>query len=81
DPRDPLPLPAGVKCYAVAASLSAPGTTLVLGDGLVPISSALGEATAASHSLHFDDTLVVPGAGHLDLLDRPEVFARLDAWL
>lgn len=79
DPREALSLPTGVKCYAVAATLSAPGATVQLGDGLVPIESALGQLPA--HPLRFDDTFVLEGASHLDLLDRPEVFAKLDRWL
>ncbi|HET8707404.1 MAG TPA: alpha/beta fold hydrolase, partial [Pseudomonadales bacterium] len=40
DQRTPLPLPKGVACHAIAASLSRPAASTVLGDGLVPINSA-----------------------------------------
>ena len=42
-PHD-LPLPAGVRCYAVAASIAKKPATLagrIIGDGLVPLQSAL----------------------------------------
>jgi hypothetical protein len=57
DPRHPLPLPAGVACYAIAATLAhaatpapdaaamdagAVPTETLPGDGLVPVASALG---------------------------------------
>lgn len=79
DPREPLVLPTGVRCYAVAATRSSPGAKAQRGDGLVPVASALGQHPA--HPLRFDDTFVLEDAGHLDLLDRPEVFAKVDGWL
>jgi hypothetical protein len=45
DRRQPIPLPAGVGCYAIAASTGAAAGTLadrLLGDGLVTVDSALG---------------------------------------
>ncbi len=45
DPRRPVPLPAGVACYAIAATAAAsPGglKDRLVGDGLVPVASALG---------------------------------------
>ena len=78
DPRTPLPLPAEVACHAVAGSL-AEG----LGDGLVPVASALGEHERRELALAFPEghTATVAGVGHLELLDHPEVYARLRAWL
>ena len=76
DPRGELSLPAGVKCYAIAASLGSGR-----GDGLVPVDSALG--VHAERSLGFPDAhrWTVRPASHLDLLDHPEVFAKLLEWL
>lgn len=85
-PHRVVPLPARVRFYAVAASLRARRGALadrLLGDGLVPLDSALG--------LHADARLALPipkrrrwigsGIGHLDLLSHPEVYAQLRAWL
>lgn len=84
-PDAPLALPAGVRCFAIAATRTAAdreGRRLA-GDGLVPVDSALGRAADPARSLDFPraHTHVVRGAGHLDLLDRPEVFERLVDWL
>lgn len=76
DVRGELRLPAGVKCFAVAGSLG-PG----LGDGLVPVDSALG--LHPERPLDFPEAhrLVVTGTSHLDLLSSPEVYAKLVEWL
>jgi pimeloyl-ACP methyl ester carboxylesterase len=86
DRRQPVPLPIGVRCYAVAASLGAQGGTLkekLLGDGLVPLDSALGRHADPAHTLAFpaDRQWTGYGMNHLDLLDNAEVYARLKEWL
>ncbi len=83
DPRTPVPLPEGVECYAVAATTSLAGAKRLLGDGLVPVDSALGrhEDRARSLTLPPSHQHIVHGSNHLDLLNRPEVFERLVAWL
>src|SRR5690348_1173139 len=46
DPRRVLPLPKKVQCYAIAAAIGRtpiPRRDQLLGDGLVPVPSALGE--------------------------------------
>lgn len=83
DRRRPVPLPRGVRCLAVAGSLAKGPDSPPRGDGLVPVESALG--------LHRDPerTLPLPASGrfvayrtgHLDLLDRPEVYAHLRDWI
>ena len=86
DSRQPLTLPAGVQCYAAAAVLGKGTTSLtgvLLGDGLVPMDSALGRHTDPRF------TLAIPHAqqwvryntGHLELLWRPEVFVHVRGWL
>jgi hypothetical protein len=83
DPRLPLPLPAGVACYAIAAT-TAPGAGGALpGDGLVPVDSALGRHERPELTLGFPAAhrSIAYGMGHLDLLDRPEVYATLRGWL
>jgi pimeloyl-ACP methyl ester carboxylesterase len=81
DPRTPLPLPAGVDCYAIAATLAKTPAARMPGDGLVPIESALGRS--ATHDLGFPDAhrWIALDTGHLDLLDRSEVYAKLVEWL
>ena len=86
DRRRHLLLPESVRCYAAAASLSkaaagAPGRRL--GDGLVPLDSALGRHADPARALAFaeDRQWIGYGMGHLDLLARPEVYAQLRRWL
>jgi len=86
DRRQPVPLPAGVRCGAIAASLGAQGGALkekLLGDGLVPLDSALGRHPDPARALAFppDRQWVGYGMNHLDLLDRAEVYAQLKEWL
>lgn len=86
DHRQPVPLPAGVACRAVAACLRAPeGDTKkrLPGDGLVTLDSALGRHRDPARCLDFapGDQWIGHGMNHLDLLDRPEVYARLREWL
>jgi len=86
DRRHPVPLPRGTRCYAIAATTAAPRASprgALPGDGLVPLDSALGRHRDPARALRFpaSRTFVVRGAGHLDLLDRPEVYARIRSWL
>ncbi len=86
DDASPVPLPDGVACFAVAGALGQqPGTLkqALLGDGLVPLASALGQHKQAARRLRFapDGQWTAQGVGHLDLLSSPEVLARLRGWL
>jgi pimeloyl-ACP methyl ester carboxylesterase len=81
-----VPLPEHVACYAIAGSLGAEAGALrekLLGDGLVPLASALGRHRVKSRALNFapENTWVGQGMNHLDLLDRAEVLAQLRTWL
>jgi pimeloyl-ACP methyl ester carboxylesterase len=83
---DALPLPAGVDCSAIAASITKRGGKLaeqLLGDGLVPLSSALGRSRSVRRNLAFAASQQWVGYGmhHLDLLDSKEVYARIRGWL
>jgi len=83
DPRERLALPKGVKCYAIAATLTPqPGETL-LGDGLVPVDSALGRHTRPELALSFpkDHQWIGYGIGHIELLARREVYETIRSWL
>jgi hypothetical protein len=81
-----VPLPAGVRCLALAGTLGeADGAVRqrVLGDGLVPLPSALGQHADPARALHFEPghTWVGAGIGHLALITHPAVHAQLLAWL
>lgn len=85
-PQAFAPLPAGLRCYAVAGRLGERDGALrrrVLGDGLVPLASALGRHADAARALAFPPahTWVAGGVGHLALLSHPAVLAQLQAWL
>ncbi|MBX3634667.1 MAG: alpha/beta hydrolase [Rubrivivax sp.] len=86
DTRVVVPLPAGVDCLAVAGALARPDAALsarLVGDGLVPVDSALGRHAQRRRCLDFaaDRQLVLPGVGHLELMGHAEVLARLQRWL
>jgi pimeloyl-ACP methyl ester carboxylesterase len=81
-----VPLPRDVACYTMAATLAARRSALgdrLVGDGLVPLHSALGRGRDDAHSLRFAPERQWIGyqMGHLELLRRPEVYAQLRAWL
>ncbi len=86
DERLPTPLPQGVKTYLVAA-VQAQRTdhprNAWVGDGLVPLDSALGEHAKPALALRVPDShkRVLTGTNHWDLLNRPEVYRQLLAWL
>ncbi len=83
--RAQVGLPGRTRCYAVAATLgSSTGLKArLLGDGLVPVASALGQHRDPDRRLDFaeDRQAVVPDTGHLDLLSSPEVYRWLRQWL
>ena len=85
-PEAPLPLPEGVACLAVAACLASRRDLLadrLVGDGLVPLRSALGEHDDPARRLAFarGNQRVVYRTGHLDLLSSPAVADQLRRWL
>ena len=83
----PLPsLPQGPRCWTIAATLSrqpGPLKDHVVGDGLVPLNSALGRHSARESALRIPRSrqFVVRETGHLDLLNSPAVAARVLQWL
>ena len=86
DHRVPLPLPEGVACFAVAATLAGQRGLLadrLTGDGLVPLHSALGQHEDPARRLVFAKGTqhIVYRTGHLDLLSSDKVVAQVLAWL
>jgi pimeloyl-ACP methyl ester carboxylesterase len=86
DRRQPVALPQDVRCYAVASSIGQQSGDLkdrMLGDGLVPLDSALGRHRTAARCLAFaeDHQWIGYGINHLDLLSHPEVYAQVLRWL
>lgn len=76
-PHTSIPLPRGVCCHAIAGSIARkPGRGAhLVGDGLVPLDSALGIHADPARHLRLPETrkVVVYGTSHLGLLDSREV--------
>jgi hypothetical protein len=84
DVRTRLKLPAGVECYAIAATRTPrEAGRKYASDGLVPVDSALGRHRKPELTLGFPRAhqWIGFGMGHLDLLSRAEVYATIRAWL
>ncbi|RYF40637.1 MAG: alpha/beta hydrolase [Comamonadaceae bacterium] len=86
DRREVLPLPAGVACYTVAATTAGKRSAVadrLLGDGLVPLRSALGQHDDPARCLDFprDAQWIGYRTGHMALLHHPDVTRQLVRWL
>ena len=86
DSRCPTPLPDGRTVFIVAATTSAGRSRIadrMIGDGLVPLASALGEHPDPARSLSLPDghRWIARAANHWDLLSRDDVYRQLRAWL
>jgi len=82
DGRRPVPLPDGVRCFTVAATRGTFADGIV-GDGLVPVESALGRHADPRHALAFPPSHahVAHGTGHLELLERGDLADHIATWL
>ena len=78
-----LPLPKSVRCYAIAATIATNDepkkritSAKLIGDGLVPVASALGQHTDRKRALHFaaNRQSVLQGINHMDLLKAKWVY-------
>jgi pimeloyl-ACP methyl ester carboxylesterase len=86
DKRQRVPMPKGVRCYAIAGTT---GRRLgdmrdrMLGDGIIPIDTALGRHPDPACTLRFptSHTWVGFGIHHLDLLSRIQVYEKIRDWL
>lgn len=83
DARAELKLPDGVACYTVAATMAPKAAAKLLGDGLVPVDSALGRHARPELTLAFPQAhqWIGYGMGHFDLLSRAEVYETIRRWL
>ncbi|MFN8545986.1 MAG: alpha/beta hydrolase [Candidatus Binatia bacterium] len=86
DARRPVPLPAGVDSFAIGATTGRAPSDLrgrLLGDGLVPLASALGHHDDPRFALGLPEAhrWIACGTSHFDLLDCPRVYARIRAWI
>ena len=86
DARQAMPLPKGVQCFAIAATTgNKVGDVFdrVLGDGIVPLSSALGQHEQPHLALSFAKSRQWIGyaMNHLELLDRQEVYGQIRNWV
>ena len=75
-----------MACHTIAATLTTPNGRPdpgVIGDGLVPLASALGQHEDPARSLPFSDDhrFVAAGMSHFGLLERPEVYDVIRDWL
>ncbi|WP_242108287.1 esterase/lipase family protein [Luteimonas aquatica] len=87
DNRTPLPLPAAVRAYAIAATTQAARRDgkprRLSGDGLVPVASALGDHANPAFDLGIPASRrwIGYGINHLELLGDAAVYARIRRWL
>jgi hypothetical protein len=86
DHRRVVPLPAGVACYTVGATTAdkrGPLADRLIGDGLVPLHSALGRHDDPDRCLDFPETSqrIIFQTNHLGLLSNPEVNRQMVRWL
>ena len=83
-PGERLLQPRHVRVHAVAATLADDARALksrTIGDGLVPVGSALGRHRDPEQRLPTHRTAVVPRTGHLELMHHPSVAGHLRNWL
>jgi hypothetical protein len=80
------PLPDSVNCYTIAATLAEKRSTLadhLVGDGMVPLRSALGRHKDATKTLSFAKTSqhIMYNMNHMKLINSPEVNRQIVHWL
>lgn len=85
DQRRPVPLPEGVQCYAIGATTGATAGDLqdqLLGDGLVPLHSALGYHRDPARMIAFPEAnrWIGYNMNHMDLLERSDVYEQIRQW-
>jgi len=86
DQRKPIPLPDGVACFAIATTSSASPNAInkhIVGDGLVPLNSALGIHENEAFNLNFkpENQWVGNNISHLGLLGNKTIYDVIHRWL
>ena len=90
DRRTPIPLPETVACYTIAATTATKSTSKrspvadrLIGDGLVPLPSALGQHADPLRTLDFpkNHQYIAYNMNHMALLNSPEVTRQVLSWL
>jgi pimeloyl-ACP methyl ester carboxylesterase len=86
DNRKQIPLLEKVQSYAVAAAIGKKEDFLkykIIGDGLVPIESALGNHKNTDKNLNFPEsnTLIIYESNHMDLLSSMIVYNKIQVWM
>lgn len=86
DRRKPIPLPDGVACFAIATTSSASPNAInkhLVGDGLVPLNSALGIHENEAFHLNFkpENQWVGNNISHLGLLGNKTIYNVIHRWL
>jgi hypothetical protein len=86
EPRTPVPLPTGIKAYAIGAVAGSTDDSVqarLVGDGLVPLDSALCRHPDPRYALPIpsENQWVALNTNHLELQTSPEVYRRIKAWL
>ncbi len=86
DSRQVVPLPEGVVCYTLAATTAAERNVVanrLIGDGLVPLYSALGLHDDARRNLGFgpESQWIACRMHHMELLSSPKVTRQMVRWL
>jgi hypothetical protein len=81
-----VPLPEGVQCFAIAATTGKQAGDLkdrLIGDGLVPLASALGCHADHDRNLMFplSRQWIACETGHFDLLSSLPAYERIRQWL
>ena len=75
----PVPLAPSIAHHFVAGSLGhEPWLAELVGDALVPVSSA--HAGGGSDAKSSARVKLLPGLGHMDLANHPQVYAHIRAW-
>jgi len=86
DQRTPVPLPENIECYTMAAVINSLSSKLgddLIGDGLVPLYSALGRHNNPGLNLTFlkNNQSIGRNLKHLDLLSNQEVYTTIKKWI
>ena len=81
-----LPLPSKVKCFAIAGTTGQQNGDLrdrLLGDGLVPLDSALGRSDDPQQALNFSDNrqIILYSTNHMQLLSSVAAYNAMRSFL